>query len=94
MNDNLSALLKDWADYLENREKEGDAGYSRHHIRCYSLIGHDMEKEEARNREIWNAGATPFSQLERDFSRKKRSTAKSGATFSAFGRGPQRCGGT
>lgn len=47
------------------------AGFRRDQIRCYSLIGHDMEKEEARNREIWNAGAMPFSQLERDFTRKK-----------------------
>ena len=30
-----------------------------------------MEAEEQRNREIYRAGAMPFSQLERDFSRKK-----------------------
>ena len=47
------------------------AGFNRRIIRCYSLIGHDMEKEEQRNREIWRAGAMPFSQLERDFSRVK-----------------------
>ena len=52
-------------------EKLVKAGFTRHQIRCYSLVGHDMEKEEARNREIWNAGAMPFSQLERGFSRVK-----------------------
>lgn len=48
-------------------EKLVRAGFSREKIRCYSLIGKDMEKEEARNREIWNAGAMPFSQLYMDF---------------------------
>lgn len=52
-------------------KKLTDAGFSRNQIRCYSLIGHDMEAEEQRNREIYRAGAMPFSQLERDFSRKK-----------------------
>lgn len=52
-------------------KKLTDAGFKRDQIRCYSLIGHDMEAEEARNREIWIAGAMPYSQLERDFSRKK-----------------------
>lgn len=58
-----------------------DAGYSRHHIHCYSLIGHDMEREEARNREIWNAGAMPFSQLERDFTRQKTQYPKEWRDF-------------
>lgn len=48
------------------------AGFPRWKIRCYSLIGHDMEKEEIRNREIYNAGAVPFSQLEMDFTRVKK----------------------
>lgn len=52
-------------------KKLTDAGFNRNKIRCYSLIGHDMEKEELRNREIYNAGAMPFSQLERDFTRTK-----------------------
>ena len=52
-------------------KKLTDAGFDRNHIKCYSLIGKDMEKEEARNREIYNAGAMPFSQLQRDFSRTK-----------------------
>ena len=52
-------------------KKLTDAGFNRNQIRCYSLIGHDMEKEEQRNREIFRAGAMPFSQLEMDFSRKR-----------------------
>ena len=52
-------------------EKLTAAGFNRHQIRCYSLIGHDMEAEEQRNREIFCCGAMPFSQLERDFSREK-----------------------
>lgn len=52
-------------------KKLTDAGFNRENIKCYSLIGKDMEAEEARNREIYYAGAMPFSQLRRDFSRKK-----------------------
>ena len=52
-------------------EKLTSAGFTRNQIRCYSLIGHDMEAEEQRNREIWRIGAMPYSQLERDFSREK-----------------------
>lgn len=52
-------------------KKLTDAGFNRNQIKCYSLIGHDMEAEEQRNREIYRCGAMPFSQLERDFSRKK-----------------------
>lgn len=52
-------------------EKLTKAGFTRDKIKCYSLIGEDMEKEEQRNREIFRAGAMPFSQLRRDFSREK-----------------------
>ena len=62
-------------------EKLTRAGFSRDKIRCYSLIGHDMEKEEARNREIWNAGAMPFSQLELDFTRQKKEYSKDWRAF-------------
>jgi len=62
-------------------KKLTDAGYDRNKIKCYSLIGHDMEKEEARNREIYNAGAMPFSQLERDFSRHKTEYSKEWRDF-------------
>lgn len=62
-------------------KKLTDAGYDRNKIKCYSLIGHNMEKEEARNREIYNAGAMPFSQLERDFSRHKTEYSKEWRDF-------------
>ena len=62
-------------------EKLTAAGFKRDQIRCYSLIGHDMEKEEARNREIWISGAMPYSQLERDFSRKKTEYSKEWRDF-------------
>ncbi len=52
-------------------EKLKSAGFSREKIRCYSMIGKDMEAEEARNREIFLAGAMPFSQLYRDFTEEK-----------------------
>lgn len=63
------------------------AGFNRHKIKCYSLIGHDMEAEEQRNREIYRAGAMPFSQLERDFSRTKTEYS---AEWKAFERQWQR----
>ncbi len=68
-------------------KKLTDAGYSRNQIKCYSLIGHDMEAEERRNREIYRAGAMPFSQLERDFSRTKTEYS---AAWKAFERQWQR----
>lgn len=52
-------------------EKLVKAGFTRHQIKCYSLIGKDMEAEEERNREIFWAGAMPFSQLYRDFTETK-----------------------
>lgn len=57
------------------------AGFNRNKIKCYSLIGHDMEAEEARNREIFLAGAMPFSQLERDFTRTKTEYSKEWKAF-------------
>ena len=41
------------------------AGFNRNKIRCYALIGDDMDKNEARLREIYHAGAMPFAQLYR-----------------------------
>ena len=62
-------------------EKLTAAGFDRNKIKCYSLIGHDMEAEEQRNREIFRCGAMPFSQLERDFSRKKTQYSKEWKAF-------------
>lgn len=68
-------------------KKLTEAGFNRNHIKCYSLIGEDMEAEEQRNREIFCAGAMPFSQLRRDFSRKKTEYS---AEWKAFERQWQR----
>lgn len=63
-------------------EKLRKAGFTdRHKVNCYSIIGHDMEKEEARNREIYEAGAMPFSQLEMDFTRTKKVYSKEWRDF-------------
>lgn len=43
------------------------AGFNRNKIHCYVLIGDNMDKNEARLREIYHAGAMPFAQLYRDF---------------------------
>jgi hypothetical protein len=43
------------------------AGFNREKIKCYALIGDDMEKNEARLQEIYHAGAMPFAMLYRDF---------------------------
>jgi hypothetical protein len=47
-------------------EKLIRAGYNRNKIYAYVLIGDDMEKNEARLREVYNAGAMPFAQLFQD----------------------------
>jgi hypothetical protein len=47
------------------------AGFNRNKIYCYALVGDKREKNEARLREIYNAGAMPFGMLYRDFSEKK-----------------------
>lgn len=53
-------------------EKLTKAGFNRNKILCYALsYGKDMEKDEERCREIFNAGALPFMQLYRDFSDTK-----------------------
>lgn len=52
-------------------EKLKKAGFSREKIRCYALIGDNMDKNEARLRKIYNAGAMPFAQLYRNFADTK-----------------------
>lgn len=44
-----------------------EAGFNRNKIYCYSLIGDDMEKNEARLQEIFKIGAMPFAQLYQHF---------------------------
>ena len=53
-------------------DKLAKAGFNREKIKCYCLsYGKDREKDEARARAIYEAGAMPFVQLYRDFSDKK-----------------------
>lgn len=53
-------------------EKLTKAGFNREKIKCYVLsYGKDREKDEARARAVYEAGAMPFVQLYRDFSDKK-----------------------
>lgn len=64
------------------------AGFSREKIKCYALsYGRDMEADEARCRQIYEAGAMPFMQLYRDFSNSKTEYSKE---WNAFARQWQR----
>jgi hypothetical protein len=53
-------------------EKLTKAGFNRDKIYCFVLsYGKDRDKDEARARAVYEAGAMPFVQLYRDFSDKK-----------------------
>ena len=39
------------------------AGFTREHIRCYVLIGDDMDENEYRLQAVYKAGAMPFAML-------------------------------
>jgi hypothetical protein len=47
------------------------AGFSRHKIHCYVIIGKDMEEERGRMKDIFLAGAMPFAQLRMPLEGKK-----------------------
>ena len=69
-------------------EKLRKAGFSREKIHCYVLsYGKDMDADEARAREVYEAGAMPFMQLYRDFSDTKTEYSKE---WNAFARMWQR----
>jgi len=63
------------------------AGFNREKIKCYALIGDDMDENEARLREIYHAGAMPFAMLYRDFEDKR---TKYSADWNKFARMWQR----
>ncbi len=48
------------------------AGFNREKIKCYVLIGDDMDKNEARLQEVYHAGAMPFAQLYQPYEGKKK----------------------
>ena len=50
--------------FLEACEKLRKAGFSQNKIRCYALIGDDIDENEDRLQTIFKAGALPFAQLE------------------------------
>lgn len=62
--------------FLRACKKLVKAGFSREKIKCYVLIGKDMEQEESRLRTVYEAGAMPFAQLYRDFSDTKTEYSK------------------
>lgn len=43
--------------------KLSQAGFSQNHIRCYCLIGDNMDENEERMMAVYEAGALPFAQL-------------------------------
>lgn len=59
------------AEFIPVCERLAKAGFSSHKIRCYALIGDNMDKNEARLRRIYEAGAMPSAQLYRDFGETK-----------------------
>ena len=53
------------------------AGFNRNKIFCYVLsYGKDRDKDEARARAVYEAGAMPFVQLFRDFTERKTEHSK------------------
>lgn len=69
-------------------EKLTKAGFNRNKIKCYVLsYGKDMDKDEARARAVYEAGAMPFMQLYRDFTDNKTEYS---AEWNAFARMWQR----
>jgi len=53
-------------------EKLTKAGFSREKIKCYVLIGDDMEENEQRLQLVYKAGAMPFAQLVQPMTAEKK----------------------
>jgi len=49
--------------FLSTMERLRAAGFNRNKIRCYTLIGDDMEENISRLETVFLAGALPFAQL-------------------------------
>lgn len=62
-------------------EKLKRAGLRQRQINCYALIGDDMDKNEARLREIYNAGAIPRAQLFQPYEDEKKRYSKEWRLF-------------
>ena len=52
-------------------EKLKRAGFTREHIRCYVLIGGDLDENERRLQAVYKAGAMPFAMLYQPLGDKK-----------------------
>lgn len=75
-------------DFKKACEKLKKVGFTREKIKCYVLsYGKDMEKDEARARIVYEAGAMPFMQLYREFLEEKTEYSKE---WNAFARMWQR----
>lgn len=73
--------------FKEAAAKLVKAGFNREKIKCYTLIGDDRDKNEARLQKIFHAGAMPFAMLYRDFSNTKTDY---GEDWNAYARSWQR----
>ncbi len=69
-------------------EKLVRAGFSREKIKCYALIGDDMDKNEARMRQIYEAGAMPFAQLYREYADTKTEYSRDWKAFARMWQRP------
>jgi len=49
--------------FLSTMERLRAAGFNRNKIRCYTLIGDNMEENISRLETVFLAGALPFAQL-------------------------------
>ena len=68
----LSKSNRQLSEFKRACEKLKKAGFTRDKIHCYVLsYGKDMEADEARARQVYEAGAMPFMQLYRDFTNTK-----------------------
>lgn len=68
--------------FLSGVQKLTKAGFNRNKIYCYVLsYGKDMEKDNARAKMVYEAGAMPFMQLYRDSSEVKTEYSKEWESF-------------
>jgi len=70
--------------FLKACEKLVKAGFSQNKIRCYALIGDDMNENEERLQTIFKAGALPFAQL---YQPRERNIRENGGSINANGQG-------
>lgn len=62
-------------------KKLAKAGYTQRQIKCYVLVGDDMEANEKRLQAIYRVGAMPFAQLYQPPGKTKREYSKEWRKF-------------